>query len=231
MMKIAMVENAQKRLKSQMLLMMMAAVLISGCGVDSDDGDVVSSIELPTDDSISLGLACEDVGIHTETCVLDDPNNPYVNVIVSEDTKFDLGEDAPSATAKFYLWATALARGAGAPGENQFFTALFLHQMWAENDDELIRLQAIKAYRAYLDHYFGSLHYFEIPVESGNFFPQDINRWVGQMLFDPAQLTNTFTSARLFSDDPQVNKNEADKLVGEWGFFYNQDSETFIKNP
>lgn len=217
-------------LKNRTLVLVALTFLVAACGKDSDDGTVTNSIQLPTDDTIPLVLRCADIGIKNETCVLDDPNNPYTRVIVSEDTKFDLDADAPSATAKFYLWATALAKGAGAPGENQFFVALNLHRMWAASNSEPTRLQAIRAYRSLLDNYFNSVTFFEIPIDSGNFFPQNLNMFTGQLLFDPTALTNTYTSTRLFSAAPNVNKDLANQEIGLWGYFYDQNTQQFIKN-
>jgi len=230
-MKITLIRDAhQTAYKTRALLLVVLALLVTGCGKDSGDGDVLGTIQLPTDDTKALKLNCENVGINKETCILDDPNNPYVNVIVSQDTKFNLDAEAPSATAKFYLWGTALARGAGAPGENQFYVALNLHRMWASSNSELTRLQALKAYRSYLDNYFNSVTFFEIPLDSGEFFQQSINLWVGQLLFDPTALTNTFTSTRLFSSDPNINKSKASQAIGVWGYFYNQDTQLFTRN-
>jgi len=217
-------------LKGKALILLAMVMLISSCGKDSDDGDIVNTVDLPTDDTIALKLHCADVGIFEETCILDDPANPYARAIVSEDNKFDLDAEAPSATAKFYLWGTALARGAGAPGENQFFTALNLHRMWAASNSELTRLQAIRAYRSLLDNYFNSVTFFEIPLDSENFFPQNLNMFTGQLLFDPTDLNNTFTTSRLFSADPNVNKDLANQEIGVWGYFYDQDVQQFIKN-
>lgn len=206
-------------------------ISVAGCGVDSDDGEEAGIIPLPTDDTIPFSFYCVDAGLFVEPCILDDPNNPYARSIVNEETKFDLDADAPSATARFYLWATALARGAGIPGENQFYVALNLHYMWASSNSEPTRIQAIRAYRSYLDNYFNSLTYFEIPLDSDEFFPQSLNRFTGQMLFDPADVTNTYTSARLFSPDPNLNRDMASMEIGEWGYYFDQDIEVFTKAP
>ena len=210
----------------------LAAVLllaVAGCGVDESDGDQRNAVALPTDDSIALDLYCADIGITPNTCVLDDPANPYARTPMSVELKFELDADAPSATARFYLWATALARGIGAPGENQFYVALNLHRMWASSNSELTRLQALKAYRAYLDNYFDSTTFFEIPIDSGNFFPQSLNLFTGQMLFDPTDVSNTFTSTRLFNPDPNINRDMASIEVGSWGYFYDQTNEIFTR--
>jgi hypothetical protein len=213
----------------RLLVAGMLILVLSGCGeVDDDDGTVVNTVALPTDDTIPLDLYCEDIGIFTETCILDDPANPYATSPLSVDLKFELDADAPSFTAKFYLWGTALAKGIGAPGENQFYVALNLHRMWASSNSELTRLQALRAYRSYLDNYFNSTTFFEIPVDSGNFVPQSLNIFTGEMLFDPADISNTFTSTRLFNPDPKVNRFEAEIEVGIWGYFYDQITEEFF---
>jgi hypothetical protein len=213
----------------RLLVAGMLILVLSGCGeVDDDDGTVVNTVALPTDDTIPLDLYCEDIGIFTETCILDDPANPYATSPLSVDLKFELDADAPSFTAKFYLWGTALAKGIGAPGENQFYVALNLHRMWASSNSELTRLQALRAYRSYLDNYFNSTTFFEIPVDSGNFVPQSLNIFTGEMLFDPADISNTYTSTRLFNPDPNVNRFEAEIEVGIWGYFYDQITEEFF---
>ncbi len=112
------------------------------------------------------------MGINTETCVLTDPENPFRFVTIVEPdantpddvvTKYDLEDTiptgAPGAKARFYLWATALARRP--TGENQWYTARALHRLYTYNGDELIRQQALKAYRSNLDNFFGSLVYFD----------------------------------------------------------------------
>ena len=214
--------------------LILAGVMIlfaAGCGeVDESDGTVVNSIALPTDDSIPLNLFCADVGINNEKCILDDPANPYARVSVSEENKFELDGEVPSATAGFYLWATALARGAGAPGENQFYTALNLQRMWAASNSDLTRFQALRAYRSLLDNFFDSATFFEIPLDSGNFFPQNLNIFAGELLFTPTDQANTYTSAGLFSADPKVNKDLAHQALGEWGYFYDENTGLIIKN-
>lgn len=205
-------------------------LLIAGCGVDESDGTVTNTVALPGDDTIPLNLYCTDIGIHNETCILDDPANPYARSPIDNDGKFVLDADAPSATARFYLWGTALARGIGAPGENQFYVAYNLHLMWASSNSELTRLQALRAYRSYLDNYFDSVTFFEIPLDSGIFFPQGLNLFTGQLLFDPTDVNNTYTGPRLFNPDPNVNKDMASVEVGEWGYFYDQTLELFTRN-
>ncbi|MBT8433496.1 MAG: hypothetical protein KJN95_02460 [Gammaproteobacteria bacterium] len=213
----------------RLLIAGILALALSGCGeVDESDGDIRNTVALPTDDTIPLDLYCDDIGIFGEDCILDDPANPYATSPLSVELKFELDADAPSATARFYLWGTALAKGIGATGENQFYVALNLHRMWASSTSELTRLQALKAYRSYLDNFFNSTTFFEIPVDSGNFVPQSLNIFTGEMLFDPVDITNTFTSTRLFNPDMAINRFEAEIEVGIWGYFYDQNTEEFF---
>ena len=104
--------------------------LVAGCAeVDSEDGLVANSLDLPVDSS--LVLFCADAGIAAEPCILDDPNNPYAITPVNDDTKFELSNAAPSAKARFYLWATAQAMSPR--GENQFFVGQALQAVAEAN--------------------------------------------------------------------------------------------------
>jgi hypothetical protein len=161
------------------LLTGLAALTLVGCDGggerDENDGTVINGIVLPTD--VVLSLHCANVGIADETCVLDDPENPFVNTFIPEfdvnnpdavskfELIFDLIPRGPTgAKARFYFWATALARRQS--GENQYYTALALHELFdansnALNQDELIRGHALKAYRSVLDNFFGSVTVFK----------------------------------------------------------------------
>jgi hypothetical protein len=189
-----------------------AALVMAGCNSPgSDDGDEITEIPIipcndpdsselnpaecdpPPPPDLLLNLRCADVGITGETCILDDPENPYRNVATAEFnvndpdalTKFDLVNEIPEgpegAKQRFYLWATALARRAS--GENQYYTALALHEVFtAQRDraalidpdnpeasgDPIIREQALKAYRSTWDNFLGSVTVFTC---CGEFFP------------------------------------------------------------
>ena len=159
------------------LLMGLAVMITGGCNSEREasDSQLVNFIKLPTD--TVLNLYCENVGIADDPCVLDDPENPYATVTIIEPSatdpgnKFDLFNAIPvgpsGAKAAFYLWATALAYRQS--GENQYYTALALHELFDANsnaigdegsEDELIRAQALKAYRSVLDNFFGSVTVF-----------------------------------------------------------------------
>ncbi len=152
----------KKRYLNKLALLMFTAPVIlmtAGCG-EIDTGEVQNSVQLPVDSV--LNFRCEDEGIFPEDCVLDNPENPYVSVAVTEDNKFDLAEDAPSAKSRYYLWATALARGAGLQGENQYYTAVSLHEVYGESGSPTTRDQARKAYRSVLDNFFLAPSFFTL---------------------------------------------------------------------
>lgn len=228
-----------------MLLFGMGVLTASGCKEpDVSDGVVTNTIVLPTDSL--LNLACEGVGINDETCVLSDPANPFISVATTEfdinnpdaETKFDLSALIPEgpigAKARFYLWSTALARRNS--GENQFLTALALHELFTINGDPIIRDQAIKAYRSVWDNFFGSVIYFEC---CGEFFPTDrddttfaitLNESVLYMLvaaylypdnspFYPSGYTPLIPDD-LTGLDAGLIELEAQEVIGEWGFNY-----------
>ncbi len=169
--------------------------VLSGCEErDSGDGEVINEIILPTD--VVLNLYCEDVGLGEEKCVLDDPENPYALVATGEfdpndplsPRKFLLLEDIPpgpsGAKARFYLWATALARFPS--GENQWYTARALYELFDANSnpvskDEIVRAQALKAYESVLVNFYGSVTFFgTVPAPLNErtardiFFPEEV---------------------------------------------------------
>ena len=212
------------------LLMGLAAMMAAGCSSERDpgDGQVINTIVLPTD--VVLNLFCENVGIAGETCVLDDPENPYATTTITEFTvddpgnKFDLFNAIPAgptgAKARFYFWATALARRAS--GENQFYTALALHELFDANSnviskDELIRAQALRAYRSVLDNFFSSVTIFTCcpgasPVGEPVAFAVPLNELTADNLYR----TDATGFLRLVEGDPLLVL----ELFVDWGYTY-----------
>lgn len=201
------------------LVVAVLASLLAGCGSpDDSDGTVINQLLLPTD--TLLNLACIDVGIGAETCVLGDPENPFSLVATPEfdinnpdgESKFDLANKIPAgptgAKARFYLWATALARRPS--GENQWLTARALHELYDANSDPLIQEQALRAYRSVLDNFFGSLTFFECC--GGVSFPATLNERVADDLYR----TEATGFVRLVPGDP-INVLA---LFGDWGYAY-----------
>lgn len=210
-------------------LLCLAALFSYGCeGPGAEDGRLTDTILLPTD--TLLNLACEDVGINGEQCVLEDPENPFrftpiseFNTNTGEDgNKFELFNQIPAgptgAKSRFYFWATALARRQS--GENQFYTALALHELWDLNSDPIIQEQALKAYRSVLDNFFGSVTVFTCceevrppddprgPVP----FPIGLNELVADNLFR----TSATGFRRLVEGDPILVR----ELLLQWGYSY-----------
>lgn len=213
------------------LLLGLLVLTTSGCEErDANDGTVINSLLLPTD--VVLNLACENVGIAGEPCVLEDPENPFVTTTIIEfdpnnpgaDNKFDLFNSIPAgpsgAKARFYFWATALARRAS--GENQFYTALALHELFDANSnvlsaDELVRAQALKAYRSVLDNFFGSVTVFTCcpgasPVGEPVAFAIPLNELTADNLYR----TGATGYRRLVDGDPLLVL----ELFVDWGYTY-----------
>lgn len=213
--------DAQSPLSLRLVAVLLGFALLgtAGCGGRSDsDGIVINQLVLPTD--TLLNLACRDAGIGAETCVLQDPENPFAVVAVPEfdvnnpdaQTKFDLAAGIPAgptgAKARYYLWATALARRPS--GENQWLTARALHELFDANSDPLIQNQALRAYRSVLDNFYGSVTFFECC--GGISFPATLNERVADDLYR----TDATGYRRLVPGDPL----NVLSLFGEWGYVY-----------
>jgi hypothetical protein len=224
------------------LLFGFGVLVAGGCDSPTDkDGEVISGIVLPTD--VVLNLACEDVGVYPENCVLGDPENPFITTTIVEfdpnnpdqDDKFDLNATLPpgpsGAKARFYLWATALARRPS--GENQYYTAKALHELFDANSnvlstDELVREQALKAYKSVLDNFWGSVTFFECelcaPDENGDLikFPAQLNLEVGDDLFRFES-----TGFKMLIEGGEIRVLE---LLGQWGYTYDPAIPNMSKN-
>ena len=190
-------------------------ILVTTACSEVDGGKPQEEVALPTDSV--LNFACADEGVYLERCVLDNPENPYANVAINEiegspNNKFALNDSAPSAKARYYVWATALAKGAGIPGENQYYTALSLHEVFAESGSPTTREQALKAYRSVLDNYFLNPTFFVFPVNGEDVaIAASLKNLVGENLYDP-------TAANLVSlyADPALALQD----ISEWGYVY-----------
>ena len=206
-------------------------LVAAGCKSPSEsDAVVINAIALPTD--VVLNLACANVGINDERCVLSDPENPFATTTIIEfnvndpesTNKFDLFNSIPAgptgAKARFYFWATALARRPS--GENQFYTAMALHELFDANSnvlstDELVREQALKAHRSLLDNFFGSVTVFECcpgasPVGEPVAFAVPLNELTADALFR----TDRTGFRRLVDGDPILVL----ELLLDWGYAY-----------
>lgn len=229
-----------------LMVLCISALMLAACkGPDADEAVVITELILPTD--TLLNLACKDVGINSETCVLDDPENPFRFVATREfdvnnpdaETKYDLFDRIPlgptGAKARFYLWATALARRNS--GENQYLTALALHELFTTNEDPIIREQAKSAYRSVWDNFFGSVIFFEC---CGEFFPSPredttfavpLNELVLERLVrarefpGPSDPNYPSGYTPLIPDDltgldAGLIELETQEVIGQWGYNY-----------
>ncbi len=215
-------------------------LMATGCGKDSDDGEVRNAVALPTD--FVLNLYCVDIGINDNTCVLDDPDNPYARTPFTtgnadpdaeegEDfnaAKFALYEAAPSSKARFYVMATALARAPN--GENQWYTARALHELYTDSGSDLIKGHTIRAYRSVLDNFFDSATFFVAnflpsPPPGGITYPIKLRERTAADLaltpgapcgLNPAACTPLFDPA-----DADNNQFAARETMGGWGYTWN----------
>jgi len=170
---------------TKIMLTGVAAALLFACAPATDKSTDTSQIALPID--TVLNLYCPNVGINIDGCVLFDPENPYANVDVNDVSKWTLHTATPSAKARFYLWATALARSP--TGENQYFTAQALHELYTINTDAAVKDQAILAYRSVLDNFFGSVTYIAATwVGPGVYYAEPLASKVGASLVNPTPL-------------------------------------------
>ena len=195
------------------------ALAATACGPEDTDGVVTTATVLPTD--TLLNLACADAGIYLETCILDDPENPFAFITINEfdvnnpgaENKFEIANGIPAgpagAKARFYFWATALARRAS--GENQYYTALALHELFTVNSDPIIKTQAVKAYRSVLDNFFGSVTFFGPFGAAQVSIPFQLNLLVADNLYRTAATGH----APLYA-----TQLEALAAIGEWGYTY-----------
>lgn len=236
--------------KLSLLLLGLVVLVNMGCksgSPGSSDGVIINEIVLPTD--LVLNLACIDVGVYLEKCILEDEANPYRFVATGEFVedepdadigKFLLSEQIPAgptgAKARFYLWATALARRAS--GENQYYTARALHEVWTEQvgagfGDPIIQDQAKRAYRAVLDYFFGAVVFFEadffvpplVPDLKYSFIISDL---VGQNLYDDAVFDPLWPDP--ISTDPVATSFRAKEAMSAWGFTYDHDNKIVFVN-
>lgn len=212
------------------LLLPLFALLVlgaEGCGSGDDSGTDITQQALPT--GFTIDLECADEGIYPNDCILDDSRNPYRTINIVEfdpnnedaDNKFDLAEAIPAgpeyAKSRFYFWATALARRAS--GENQFYTAQALHELWNAGIDDSgegsrnAQVQAKKAYRACLDYFFDDFTFIgPFPPPDGDFIPLVIRSLVATQLVPSPDLATLF---------PAVDSELAAKVeLGDWGYFY-----------
>ncbi len=207
--------------KFSVIIFSLAMILVIGC---ADDGDNMDDIALPTDERVDL--YCEDAGVYPETCILDDPDNPFEIASLNEDNKRDLSDTSPSAKTRFYLWATMTAKNPS--GENQYFTAVALHELYTLGQSENAKKQAKKAYQAVLDHFYNSTTWYlaEWITEEEVAYAILIRDLVGKKVYDPSgdRLANGIILESLYESEIQAQSD-----LNEWGYIYDSSDEKIIK--
>lgn len=236
------------------MLLATAVLVTTGCKEpDNTDGTSISAIPLfMTPADTSLNLNCANVGIFAESCVLDDPENPFADAVIVEFNvnneeafnKFDLANGIPAgpegAKSRVYFWATALARLQ--IGENQYFTALALHELYTAQiqltgfGDPIVRDQAIAAYRSVWDNFFGSVVFFTC---CGEFFPTPRDDTAFAIPLNELVLERLVRAVEFPENDPDYPDGftplipndltgldaglielETQEVIGMWGFNY-----------
>jgi hypothetical protein len=102
-----------------------------------------------------------DVGVHPDTSILDDPNNPFAGVLdPNGDLKWQMQESGCDRAV--YAWATALALQP--TGEHQLYTAACLHALYdggrvADEDLYLTWTLAVRGYEQVLEAFPDSVTY------------------------------------------------------------------------
>jgi hypothetical protein len=140
----------------KLLVVPALGLLLAGCNPADGTATGVASNE-------GFSLYCPNVGIADNQCVLSDPENPYANETVDDNTKYTLAAAATNERAKFYVWATAQAKSQS--GENQYNTALSLHQLFDDNANTAAQAQAKAAYESVLDNYYTSSSEVKVPTD------------------------------------------------------------------
>jgi len=196
------------------VITLLALLLLLSAGCDRKNGDLLTHIELPTDYALDLYSANE--GVYPSSSVLQNPANPFAHANINMQNVWDFNDSAPSAKAKFYLWATMLTQ---VPmGEHQYFTARSLHELYTVGGSLNAREQAKKAYRACLDHFFDDVTWWKADwIIEDTYYAVLIRNLVAQNLYNPSQMN----MLPLYTDPVMALAD-----LSEWGYVY--DFETGI---
>lgn len=125
-----------------------ASVIAASC---STNPTYMSGVELPTS---VMSERYENEGIYPDTSVLNNPNNPFKDIDISDDLKWQL-QGSGEISVRYYCWATVLARTPS--GEAQYYTALALRD--AASFDTSYKPIAAQAFLTVLDCFFSSVSY------------------------------------------------------------------------
>ena len=133
----------------------MLAVVAAGCAAD---GTPIAGVDL---DAVEFHVCGPDMGVHPDDSVLIDPDNPFRELALGGETRWDV-QSTGSTVAAFYVWATISARSPH--GEAQYYASLNLHaivdrELADEADRPVARELAIRGYQSLLDHFPDSVTY------------------------------------------------------------------------
>ena len=132
-----------------------AVVGLSGC---YDDPTILYGSSL---EDMTFTVTDPLMGIHPNTSVMDDPNNPFRFSGVGTETKWDIQSGA-SPVAGYYSWATILAQGPY--GEAQYYVGLQLAAIYQRGLADQASLpqtreMAVKAFQSVLDNFPDAVTY------------------------------------------------------------------------
>ena len=206
-------------MKGHIILTLVISVILGSCFDDPvfekhDRGPV----PIPVGNGSNFSLYSEDTAIYPDKSVLKDPNNIFALANLTEFNKWDYAGSEFSEEARFYMWATRLAKWAS--GENQYYTAEALHQMFSNTGNEDLRQQAIRAYRSVLVNFFYDITWFEYPPGSEDTYPYKLNRLACERLYDPSGL-----GLRNLFDDHDYPDIIAMGAIASWGFVYDRSAD------
>lgn len=201
-------------MKNRLLFILLALVIVLITSCDRKTGDIVNVVDLPTDYMLDLYSANE--GIHPDTSVLDNPDNPFADANINMENVWDLTTACPSPKSRFYLWASILAN---IPiGEYQYFTAVSLHELYTVGGSENAKAHAKKAYRATLDHFFDSATWWQADwIADETYYAVLLRNLVAQHLYDPSDQN----LLPLYSDPVLALAD-----LSEWGYIYDIETGT-----
>jgi hypothetical protein len=111
--------------------------------------------------ALTFNLHTANMGVHPDTSVMQDPNNPFADSTIGAQTRWEVAGDA-GPIAAFYLWATVLVHEGH--GEAQFFTASALDDIYSyglasASALPYVRLMAIAGYQSLLDNFPDAVSY------------------------------------------------------------------------
>ncbi len=204
-------------MKNIIVILVVALALFAIVGCDRKTGDLVGVSPLPADYVLDLYSVNE--GLHPDQSVLDDPANPFAQANLNMENIWELNDNSPSPKAKFYLWATILAN---IPvGEYQYFTAKALHELYTAGGSENAKIQAKKAYRATLDHFFDSVTWWKADwMADETYYAVLLRNLVGEALYDPTEMN----LLPLYNDPVQALAD-----LSEWGYVYDFNTKTMSR--